>query len=373
MLIFVLLFLRDVICLHDNFSLTFVNEDCEKMWNSYAALLTNGDIPDDETMIALIDAEMEREMSGSSQRVSPHHDLLLEGWMPGDLSWPTFLDRFELVGVNDLPPEEDDETIIARLNEREVECKFCNTFIKVKDITMHMDQKHYSKVLRPVNDNKIVGQEGEVENEVEHPSHGIYDRSSDLHDKIMPGTSMRKNKGNYYMKIYREKTDANYQAVKQKLVAKIKQRIIPPDPHQDAPKFLLSEDLKLNLFHIGSQAHNGISQVRIHWMLDLVQMRFLPNFEIVYDFNYLDQLVYMLWENGLRPGFELMGNPSGYFTDFENETQVYMWKDLIYRLASHYIDVFGIDYVSKWNFETWNEPDHHDFDDLNITIQGKFS
>ncbi|GIY86314.1 alpha-L-iduronidase [Caerostris extrusa] len=32
--------------------------------------------------------------------------------------------------------------------------------------------------------------------------------------------------------------------------------------------------------------------------------------------------------------------------------------------------MFGIDYVMKWNFETWNEPDHHDFDELNITLQG---
>ncbi|GFY40693.1 hypothetical protein TNIN_148201 [Trichonephila inaurata madagascariensis] len=196
------------------------------MFNSYAAIITNGEIPDDETLIALIDAEMERERSGSSEPVSPHYDLLMEGWMPSDLSWPTFLNRFELVGVNDLPPVEDDEAIIARLNEQEVECKFCNTFIKVKDITVHMDQKHYSKVLRPVNDNKIVGQEVEVENEVEHPSHGIFDRSSDLHDKITPGTSMRKNRGNYNMKIYREKTDVNYQAVKQKLVAKLKKRIM---------------------------------------------------------------------------------------------------------------------------------------------------
>ncbi|GFU57353.1 hypothetical protein TNCV_3635381 [Trichonephila clavipes] len=195
------------------------------MWNSYAALITNGEIPDDETMIALIDAEMERELSGSSQQVSPHYDLLMEGWMPSDLSCSTVLDRFEL-GVSDLPPEEDDETIIARLNEQEVECKFCNTFIKVKDITVHMDQKHYSKVLRPVNDNKIVGEEVEVQNEVEHPSHGIFDRSSDLHDTILPGTSMRKNRGNYYMKVYREKTDVNYQALKQKLVAKLKKRIM---------------------------------------------------------------------------------------------------------------------------------------------------
>ncbi|GFT18331.1 alpha-L-iduronidase [Nephila pilipes] len=93
----------------------------------------------------------------------------------------------------------------------------------------------------------------------------------------------------------------------------------------------------MNLFHIGSLPHNGISQVRIHWMLDLVQMRFPSDFKIAYDFNYLDELVHILWENDLRPGFELMGNPSGYFTDFENSTQVYMWEDLIYNLASHYI------------------------------------
>lgn len=26
-----------------------------------------------------------------------------------------------------------------------------------------------------------------------------------------------------------------------------------------------------------------------------------------------------------------------------------------------------------WNFETWNEPDHHDFDNLNFTIKGNLS
>ncbi|GFT01291.1 hypothetical protein NPIL_573551 [Nephila pilipes] len=49
--------------------------------------------------------------------------------------------------------------------------------------------------------------------------------------------------------------------------------VSPPDPHQESRKFLLSEDMKMNLFHIGSLPHNGLSQVRIHWMLDLVQMR----------------------------------------------------------------------------------------------------
>lgn len=31
---------------------------------------------------------------------------------------------------------------------------------------------------------------------------------------------------------------------------------------------------------------------------------------------------------------------------------------------------YGLSYVSKWNFETWNEPDHHDFDNVTMTLQG---
>ncbi|XP_030657168.1 alpha-L-iduronidase isoform X8 [Nomascus leucogenys] len=31
---------------------------------------------------------------------------------------------------------------------------------------------------------------------------------------------------------------------------------------------------------------------------------------------------------------------------------------------------YGLAHVSKWNFETWNEPDHHDFDNVSMTLQG---
>lgn len=36
-------------------------------------------------------------------------------------------------------------------------------------------------------------------------------------------------------------------------------------------------------------------------------------------------------------GFELMGSPSGYFTDFEDKQQVFEWKDLVSLLARRYI------------------------------------
>ena len=35
-----------------------------------------------------------------------------------------------------------------------------------------------------------------------------------------------------------------------------------------------------------------------------------------------------------------------------------------------YVDRYGLDYLSEWNFESWNEPNNRDFDTLQFTIQG---
>ena len=89
-----------------------------------------------------------------------------------------------------------------------------------------------------------------------------------------------------------------------------------------------------------------------------------------YDFSDLDTLLDWLHRSQLQPGFELMGNPSGYFTDFDNKSQVYLWKDLVQQVATHYIKRYGLDEVSQWNFETWNEPSNGDFDKLHVSIPG---
>jgi L-iduronidase len=44
----------------------------------------------------------------------------------------------------------------------------------------------------------------------------------------------------------------------------------PPLPHENAYDFDFGRDMKHNLALIGSVAHGGIQQVRIHWLLDLV-------------------------------------------------------------------------------------------------------
>ncbi|MCI4392342.1 hypothetical protein PGIGA_G00144970 [Pangasianodon gigas] len=143
----------------------------------------------------------------------------------------------------------------------------------------------------------------------------------------------------------------------------------PPQPHSSAHLYDLSKDQQLNLALIGSVPHAGLQQVRIHWLLELVSARII-NGEYHYNFTYLDELMELLWQNGLQPGFELMGSVNNTFSDFEDKTQVSEWKRLVYLIAQRYIEKYGLDVVSQWNFETWNEPNNHDFDNITMTIQG---
>ncbi|XP_030657166.1 alpha-L-iduronidase isoform X6 [Nomascus leucogenys] len=144
----------------------------------------------------------------------------------------------------------------------------------------------------------------------------------------------------------------------------------PPLPHSQADQYLLSWDQQLNLAYVGAVPHRGIEQVRTHWLLELVTTRGSTGRGLSYNFTHLDGYLDLLRENQLLPGFELMGSASGHFTDFEDKQQVFEWKDLVSSLARRYIGRYGLAHVSKWNFETWNEPDHHDFDNVSMTLQG---
>ncbi|XP_076403226.1 alpha-L-iduronidase isoform X2 [Peromyscus maniculatus bairdii] len=108
----------------------------------------------------------------------------------------------------------------------------------------------------------------------------------------------------------------------------------PPLPHDQADQYDLSWDQHLNLAYIGAVPHSGIEQVRIHWLLDLITARKSSGQGLIYNFTHLDAFLDLLMENQLLPGR------------------------------------YGLTHVSKWNFETWNEPDHHDFDNVSMTTQG---
>ncbi|XP_039265485.2 alpha-L-iduronidase-like [Styela clava] len=141
----------------------------------------------------------------------------------------------------------------------------------------------------------------------------------------------------------------------------------PPLPHQNASDYYLSQDMLQNLIHIGSVPHSGIKQVRMHWLLDMVTY---DKEKHTYNFTNLDTLFKFMRKYNLNPGFELMGSPSNKFTNFDDHDQIIDWMNLVTQLGKRYIQMFGLDVVSKWNFETWNEPDHKDFDNVIMSVEG---
>ena len=49
-----------------------------------------------------------------------------------------------------------------------------------------------------------------------------------------------------------------------------------------------------------------------------------------------------LWTRDLRPGFEMMGNPSSHFTDFRDAPQVNLWREIVRKVVDHYVQRYGI-------------------------------
>lgn len=89
----------------------------------------------------------------------------------------------------------------------------------------------------------------------------------------------------------------------------------------------------------------------------------------IYNWTYVDQIYDGLLENGVRPfvelGFmpnKLAAQPSTihsfwYKPNVTPPKDWQKWADLNAAFAKHLIDRYGIDEVSKWYFEVWNEPD----------------
>ncbi len=88
----------------------------------------------------------------------------------------------------------------------------------------------------------------------------------------------------------------------------------------------------------------------------------------VYNFSYVDQIYDGLLARGIRPFVELSFMPRAMAAD-PNQTQSFfykpvvsppkdykLWDAMIAAFAKHLIERYGIDEVSSWSFEVWNEP-----------------
>jgi len=87
----------------------------------------------------------------------------------------------------------------------------------------------------------------------------------------------------------------------------------------------------------------------------------------VYNFSYIDQIYDGLLANGIRPFVELSFMPgalastqerqSFWYRPFSSPPKDYArWDAMITAFAQHLIERYGIDEVSQWYFEVWNEP-----------------
>lgn len=88
----------------------------------------------------------------------------------------------------------------------------------------------------------------------------------------------------------------------------------------------------------------------------------------VYNFSYVDQIYDGLLQNGVRPYVELSFmprklsvdpptiHPFWYHPIVSAPRDYDRWGDLVFQFTHHLVERYGIDEVSQWYFEVWNEP-----------------
>ena len=114
-------------------------------------------------------------------------------------------------------------------------------------------------------------------------------------------------------------------------------------------------------------AELGFRHVRFHDLLsDSMGTLVRQEKKLIYSFFNADQITDFLLSIGIRPFVELSFMPqalaSGSKTVFRYKANVTppkdykQWETFIHKLTQHWVDRYGLDEVSQWLFETWNEP-----------------
>lgn len=117
------------------------------------------------------------------------------------------------------------------------------------------------------------------------------------------------------------------------------------------------------------RAHDelGFRHVRFHALLsDEMGTLVREENELHYSFFNADQIMDFLLSLRMRPFVELSFMPiaiaSGSTTVFSYQANVTpptnyrKWEELVHKLASHWVERYGLHEVREWFFEVWNEP-----------------
>lgn len=128
----------------------------------------------------------------------------------------------------------------------------------------------------------------------------------------------------------------------------------------------LRSDYHADLVQVHQQT--GMKSVRFHGIFDDDNgvCRLNQGGDVVYNFQYVDQIYDSLLDAGVRPFVELSFMPqalaSGSKTVFSYKANVTppkdmgAWVQLVTAFARHLFDRYGGEELSRWMFEVWNEP-----------------
>ncbi|MBE0695652.1 MAG: glycosyl hydrolase, partial [Anaerolineaceae bacterium] len=92
---------------------------------------------------------------------------------------------------------------------------------------------------------------------------------------------------------------------------------------------LLTEDMRQQVLFWSAIPRGGLRFARVHYLLELVDVSFIGENAAQYNWSHLDQGVDLLVQNGMAPIFEIMGNPNGQFSDFNDDLQLRRWRNLV--------------------------------------------
>ena len=109
----------------------------------------------------------------------------------------------------------------------------------------------------------------------------------------------------------------------------------------------------------------GMKSVRFHGLF-CDEMGVFPSGSKAPNFLYVDIVFDAMMERGIKPFVELSFMPSAlasgpqtvffYRGNISVPKEMKQWAELVRTFAEHLVDRYGIDQVSTWNFEVWNEP-----------------
>jgi len=114
----------------------------------------------------------------------------------------------------------------------------------------------------------------------------------------------------------------------------------------------------------------GLQAIRFHgiFMDDVGLFDLDANGKPVYNFSYVDQIYDGLLASGVRPFVELSFMPRKLASDpaalhafwykqnVSPPSNYALWDNMITAFTQHLVERYGIDEVSQWDFEVWNEP-----------------